>query len=1034
MPVAATHDDYNTVISAQPRAGRAFPTVRPDANFVPPHAGGLAMTTSAADAAILAGAFDACPVPMLAFDRALRYTACNRAAARALGRAAERIVGLTADAAAAHRRALDGDTFTARASRLSFGGEETAAAWDLAFAPARDASGAVVGGVVTLADATISGGDAAVTDATLERAILDAMPNALFAFDAQLRVTEWNVATARNTAIERAAAMGRVVLDIFPHIRGTDSERDLRRAVAGEVIEGRDRMWTPAGDMSPRWFDVCFQPLHDASGAVIGGVVVTTDVTTRRSARDELASERSRLRSVIDAAPFGLLAVDGRRRLTEWNVHAERHAAVPRDDVVGRDLLDVLPDLAGTAILGDYERALGGETVHVRGRWYAGPLTPLRCYDVVFAPMHDQHGAVTGAVMMSIDVTDRAVAERALRDERAFLRSVIDASPSSIVAFDRDLRQTEWNYRAERNTGIRRDDALGRTTEELFPGFMDTEWYGLTRRVLDGEVLRGLDYELVVPDTGEALTLDVTMAPLYDAAGAVVGALVVSLDVTERVRTQRALEESESRYRHLFEQSAAMQMVVDGETRRVLDVNEPALAFYQYPRDVIVGMRADRLQDPPDPPDVGWLDALLRDGAAHVHRTHVTARGARRAVEIYATVITRGGRRLAHLVTHDVTDRVRAEAERDRLIAIVEAATDVVGIGDPHTQTVTYLNPAGRELLGVAPGERTLPWAELLDEDDRALVTDVALPSMLRDGAWRGELRLRARDGRVVPTSVVVIPQYDAGGRPEWVSAIIRDITAEKAREAAETAAREAAERASEAKSAFLAGMSHELRTPLGAVLGFTQLLRDGRAGPLTPTQEEFLDDVLVGARQLRALVDDALDLAHIEAGIIEVRPARVELRALVDEALVTVAPLAAERQVRLARTIADDAAHVVADPARLRQVLVNLLTNAIKFNRTGGDVRVTTAAAGAQVRLSVRDTGRGIDPADIPRLFTEFQRLGAQDIPGSGLGLAIARRITEAMGGAIDAESAPGAGSTFHLLLPGAPDAPGDAHADGAS
>ena len=180
---------------------------------------------------------------------------------------------------------------------------------------------------------------------------------------------------------------------------------------------------------------------------------------------------------------------------------------------------------------------------------------------------------------------------------------------------------------------------------------------------------------------------------------------------------------------------------------------------------------------------------------------------------------------------------------------------------------------------------------------------------------------------------------------------------------------------------------------------------------------------MLIGARQLHAVVDDALDLARIEAGVIDIRPQEVDLGALVDEALVTVAPLAAERGVTLERLVADDAARLVADPARVRQVLLNYLSNAVKFNRRGGRARVeVTAAPDERVRLTVRDTGRGIAPENLSRLFVEFQRLGAHDVAGSGLGLAITRRIVEAMGGTVAAESEPGAGSAFHAVLPRTP------------
>jgi PAS domain S-box-containing protein len=840
--------------------------------------------------------------------------------------------------------------------------------------------------------------------------LLDAVPDGLLAFDASLRVTAWNAATAQATGVGREQAIGRPLEDVLPSLRGTGGEQALRRVLSGEVVDAREQCWMPPGAEPARWFDVRCRPLRDASGDVVGGLVIATDVTADHDSRDASARERRLLRTLIDSAPFGMLAVDRDMRITAWNVWAERFTHRRRGDVVGRHLLEELPDLAGTDVQRDYERALAGETVQVRDRWYGQPGGEQRCWDVVFAPMCDGDGAVTGAVMIAIDMTDRARADRAQRDDRAFLRTLVDASPASIVAFDRDLRQTEWNHRAERNTGIRRADAIGRTSEELFPGFIGSPWHALVERVLEGEAMQGLDYALNDPATGRPIELDVTMAPLRDALGAIVGALVMSVDVTERVRVQRALEESEARYRELFEQSAVAQLLVDTGTRTVTAANAAAATLFELPREALVGTPVARLREDDTAPDGPAVPA-----GRHAYRS---ASGARLVIDAYATVVRRDDRELVHATLVDMTARVQAEAERDRLIRIVEASADLVATANPVTRMITYINPAGRALLGVGASDE-ISIEQIIVDEDRALAFEEALPRTLREGSWRGEVRLRARDGHVVTTSVVVVAHHDARGVAEFVSGIVRDVSFEKRREAELATARDVAERASRAKSAFLAGLSHELRTPLGAVIGFTQLLRDSTNPPLTATQREYLTDVLTGAQQMHAIVDDALDLARVEAGVIDIRPRPIDLGQLVDEALATVAPLAAQRGVRLEREVADDAAQIVADPARVRQVLLNYLTNAIKFNVAAGRARVEVTGAGDYVQLTVRDTGRGIAAEDLPRLFVEFQRLGERDVAGTGLGLAITRRIVEAMGGSTGATSEPGVGSAFHATLP---------------
>ncbi|TMI87914.1 MAG: response regulator [Bacillati bacterium ANGP1] len=228
------------------------------------------------------------------------------------------------------------------------------------------------------------------------------------------------------------------------------------------------------------------------------------------------------------------------------------------------------------------------------------------------------------------------------------------------------------------------------------------------------------------------------------------------------------------------------------------------------------------------------------------------------------------------------------------------------------------------------------------------------------------------------------------------------------------------AETANRAKSEFLSRMSHELRTPLNAILGFAQVLE---MDSLNPEQRESVGYIVKGGRHLLRLIDEVLDIARIEAGRLAISPEPVPVRDIVREALDLVKPLAAERHVRLLDGGASDAPdqHVLADAQRFKQVLLNFLSNAIKYNREGGTVTLSySAPAPGRLRLEVIDTGPGIPPDGLERLFAPFERLGAEQagIEGTGLGLALSKRLVEAMGGRLGAESTLGRGSTFWIEL----------------
>lgn len=232
------------------------------------------------------------------------------------------------------------------------------------------------------------------------------------------------------------------------------------------------------------------------------------------------------------------------------------------------------------------------------------------------------------------------------------------------------------------------------------------------------------------------------------------------------------------------------------------------------------------------------------------------------------------------------------------------------------------------------------------------------------------------------------------------------------------------AETANAAKTEFLSSMSHELRTPLNAVLGFSQLLLVGLEDePLSPGQQEYVQRILKSGNHLRLLINDILDLAKIESGRISVTPENVALNDLILECMAMAQPLADEMGISITadREIECNPVLVRADPTRLKQALINLMSNAVKFNRHGGSVSIRIQRISNTARVSVSDTGQGIPPEKLPELFKPFSRLGQEfsGVEGSGIGLSIAQKLIHLMNGKIGVESRVGEGSTFWLELP---------------
>jgi signal transduction histidine kinase/putative methionine-R-sulfoxide reductase with GAF domain len=228
-------------------------------------------------------------------------------------------------------------------------------------------------------------------------------------------------------------------------------------------------------------------------------------------------------------------------------------------------------------------------------------------------------------------------------------------------------------------------------------------------------------------------------------------------------------------------------------------------------------------------------------------------------------------------------------------------------------------------------------------------------------------------------------------------------------------------EAASRHKSEFLANMSHELRTPLNAIIGFSEVLAEGMFGEVNDKQAEYLADILESGRHLLSLINDILDLSKIEAGRMELEPSSYNLPAAIENTLILVRERAQRRDIRLARSVDDRLGTIRADERKVKQVLLNLLSNALKFTPAGGKVDVRARANGGVAEVSVADTGVGISPEDQQAVFEEFRQVGASSkkSEGTGLGLAISRKLIELHGGRLWLESALGAGSTFTFTLP---------------
>lgn len=390
-------------------------------------------------------------------------------------------------------------------------------------------------------------------------------------------------------------------------------------------------------------------------------------------------------------------------------------------------------------------------------------------------------------------------------------------------------------------------------------------------------------------------------------------------------------------------------------------------------------------------------------GAAFVQR-----RSQRHRDEAVAEL--RGSRAFLDSVVENLPNMVFVKQADDlRFVRFNKAGEELIGTSREHLlgKTDYDLFPAAEADFFTRRDREVLAAGELVDIPSEQLSTA------------HGERILHTRK----------IPIFDDDGRPAFLLGISEDITdAHEARLELERA-RDEATRASRAKNEFLSRMSHELRTPLNSVIGFAQLLE---LDELTEDQAENVTLILRAGRHLLDLINEVLDVTRIEAGRMKLSLEPVRVADVLGAALDLIGPQAATLRVDVGADDGDGLrtdAVVIADPQRLLQVLLNLLSNGVKYNRPGGHVMVSSEQSGGTVSISVTDTGQGIAESDMEHLFVPFERLGAErsDVEGSGVGLTLSRLLTQQMGGSLTVFSEVGVGSTFTVELPQSTGADGD-------
>ena len=512
---------------------------------------------------------------------------------------------------------------------------------------------------------------------------------------------------------------------------------------------------------------------------------------------------------------------------------------------------------------------------------------------------------------------------------------------------------------------------------------------------------------------------DVSIFPMHEK-GLEKKKLIVFHDITDRKQAEATLEQTETLFRALLNLLPDAVVVVDPNDPSglwpILDCNGAACLMNGYRRDELVGQPIDILNLTANTPDgrITYMKQLREAGTLKFETDHRHKDGSVLPVEVSTTLLTVGGRELVIGIDRDITERKRAEAEllREKQFVEVLIANSPVAIVVLDTEhNILSCNPAFESLFQYNEKEITGKNLDSLIATQETLQQAAQYTRQAMEQAVHGIGKRHRKDGSLVDVEIFGVPMFVKEQRIGAL-AIYHDIS-ELVR------AQQEAEEANRAKSEFLANMSHEIRTPMNGVIGMLELALDTS---LTPEQQDYLQTSLHSAEALLVLINDILDFSKIEAGRLELENIHFDLRNTIEDVAYALAKRAEEKGLELVCLIHPDlSADLSGDPARLRQILVNLVGNAIKFTHHGEIViraePIRDEEKNVEIQFSVQDTGIGIPPERQSLVFERFTQADGsttRKYGGTGLGLTISKQLVEAMRGTIGVQSIPGEGSTF--------------------
>ena len=857
------------------------------------------------------------------------------------------------------------------------------------------------------------------------RAVIANAPIVLFSLDRSGVFTLSEGRALDDLGLKPGEVVGHSVFETYRDVPQVLS--DVRRALAGETM-------TDVLEVNDLLFEAHYIPVLDQAGQVTAVNGVALNVTERRAKEQaeafRLANERMEL--ALRGSNVGVWELDWsgdfnlprRHYVNVWESLGYESPPPGKDSVLDeahpddRARLEEISQLYIAGEIPEYE-------TEVRLRHKDGSFRTILTRG---AAVRDATGRALRFVGINVDITGLKLAQEALWYERYLLHALMDNIPDSIYFKDTASRFLRIGKAQASSFGLSDpEQAIGMTDFDVFaeeharPAFEDEQ-----EIIRTGLPMIGKEEKVVYLD-GRVEWVSTTKMPLRDKGGAIIGTFGVSRDITGVKVADEALRASERRFRVLVDHAADAFLLLD-EKGRILDVNRRACESLGYSREELIGMAPVDFDPDVNPKRSEQINRKLDAGETfEIESRHRRKDGTIFPVEVRGQGFWEGGRRFVVTLARDITERKRAEEALRESEQWFRSTFENAAVGIAHVDCFgrfLRVNEKYCKIVGYPHDELMQKSIQDITHPDDLAASMPPLSAMLQGESTVFEIEKRyiRKDGSVVWATLCVAIQRDPATRALYTISVIQDISERKHLEGELLRAKEAAEAANRSKDEFLANVSHEIRTPMNAILGMAEVALDT---PMSDEQRNHLNIIKASAEGLLSLINDLLDFSKMQAGRLELDEADFSLRMLLNETFRALALRAHKKGLELAcqveRDVPDD---LVGDVNRLRQILLNLIGNAIKFTEAGEVILRIRALpnennATLVLAFEIADTGIGIAPEVQQKIFRAFEQADSSTTRrygGTGLGLTISSRLVEMMGGRITVDSQVGHGSTFRF------------------